>query len=172
MFAARLLAIVALATIMLPLLAFLMVWKLPQCLCERARAVRYYLLLCVAYYLAVVVLGVAWLGISTLPLTSWFAVLGLLHSLPLGPVEFLSSQKRRAVLAALSYQEGLGQSRPLYNQSSVVAVEPSRCIICITLASGTTPLFQRYLAVNHASQIVDELGFEYVASRHGVRPRL
>jgi hypothetical protein len=119
----------------LPILAFFVLWKLPQVLCERCRAVRFFLPLCAVYYPAVVAFGVEVLRLPSVAAVA-IAVAGFLHSVPAGPFAFLvSKRKRRAALAAIRYHEQSGEFA-CYQHTRILAVDAERCLVSVSLAAG------------------------------------
>jgi hypothetical protein len=119
----------------LPILAFFVLWKLPQVLCERCRAVRFFVPLCAVYYPAAVAFGVEVLGLPSVA-AGVVAVVGFLHSVPAGPFAFfVSKRKRRAALAAIRHHELLGELA-CYQNTKVLTVDPECCLVAVALAGG------------------------------------
>ncbi len=143
-------------------LVILVVCKLPLFVCQRCRAVRYLVPLTLVYYPAVALIATTWLGLSWWE-SMFFLLFGLLFCVLPDPWTFaFSPRKRRAVYAAIQYQERLGQMRPLYDQVSVLAAEGERCVLCITLEGSIRPSARKYVAVYDGDHRIEELDYEYM----------
>jgi uncharacterized protein (TIGR02996 family) len=130
----------------LPFIAYFVLWKLPQVICESCRAVRLFIPLSAVYYPAAAALGVRWLGLSGVDagVLVVISAAGFLHSVPAGPVAFLlSGRKRRASLAAIRYHERLG-GIACYQHTKVVAIEPERSVAAVGLGNGRGIAALRY----------------------------
>lgn len=140
--------------------------------CERGRAIRFLPYAGLVYYGLAVPLFLAALGLV------WWEILigGVLFAfagdwlLPDPFTYILSPRKRRAVRLAIEHLEAGDGPRPIYGMTSVVGSEASRTIVSVATKSDTIPLARRFLAVADESVTVDELDFEYVSTKQGVRP--
>jgi hypothetical protein len=156
---------------LLVFVALLFIWKLPMICCERRRAVGYLPYAGLAYYglavpLLLVALGLAWWEVLIGAALFGFAGDWLLPD----PFTYLlSPRKRRAVKLAIQHLEAGGGPRPIYGMVSVIGSEAGRTIVSVAIKSGTIPPARRFLAVADKTASVEELDFEYVSTRHGVR---
>ncbi len=152
-------------------MAPLVVAKLPMICCERRRGIHHLPLVGLVYYglvipLVLVGLRLAWwevlLGVGLLALGgNWL--------LPDPFTYLLSPRKRRAVKQAIAYQEASNGPPVSYGKVSVIGSEVGRTIVSVPVNSGCRPPARRFLAVVDDSASIEELDFEYMASRHGVR---
>jgi hypothetical protein len=157
---------------LLVFIALLVIWKLPMLCCERQRAIRYLPYAGLAYHglaipLLLVALGLAWWEV--LIGAALFAFAGD-WSLPDPFTYLLNPRKRRAVKLAIEHLEAGEGPRPIYGMVSVVGSEASRTIVSVAIKSDIIPPARRFLAVGNETPSVEELDFEYVSTKPGVRP--
>jgi hypothetical protein len=157
---------------LLGFVALFFVWKLPMLCCERSRAVRFLPYAGLGYYglvlpLVLVALGLPWWQVVIVDGLFAFSGDWLLPD----PFTYLfSPRKRRAVKLAIEHVESGDGPRPIYGIVSVVGSEVGRTIVSVAIDTCTKPPGQRLLAVTVATLAVEELDFEYVSAKRGVRP--
>jgi hypothetical protein len=156
---------------LLVFVALLFTWKLPMLCCERRRAVRFLPYAGLAYYglavpLVLMAFRLAWWEILVGAAPFAFTGVWLLPD----PFTYLfSPRKRRAVKLAIEHLEAVDGPRPIYGMVSVVGAEVGRTIVSVAIKSGTIPPARRFLAVADETASVEDLDFEYVSTKHGVR---
>lgn len=155
---------------LLVFVALLFIGRLPMICCERRRAVRYLPYAGLACYglavpLVLVAVRLAWWEV--LIGTALFALAGG-WLLPDPFTYVFNPRKRRAVTLAIEHLEAGDGLRPIYGMVSVVGSEVGRTIVSVAIKSDTIPPARRFLAVAHDTVSVEELDFEYVATKHGI----
>ncbi len=156
-----------LAVVIIPLLLL----RLPLLCCQLLRSVRLLPYAGMAYFGFVVpsvliALGLAWWK-AVLLSGAWMLLSGCL--LPNSFAYFFYPRNRKAVIEAISYLEAHGADGINYMGVTVVASEPERLIVSVEWGNRKPPSHS-YHAVSNDFRTVEELDFEYLASKHGVRP--
>jgi hypothetical protein len=126
-----------------------------------------------AYYGMAIPLVLVMLGLTWWEVVIWASLFAFAGDwlLP-DPFTFLfSPRKRRAVKVAIEHLEAGEGPQPIYGMVSVVGSESGRTIVSATIKNNLIPPARCFLAVTDETASVEELDFEYVSTKHGVRPR-
>jgi len=155
------------------LFASVLILQLPKYCCTRYRAVGYLPFAGLAYYgfavpLILIALGWEWwnvLGATALVLlvssSGWL--------LPDAFTFLFNPRKRHAVKRAVEHIEASNGPRPDYSMANVIGLEHDRTIVSVVIAGHSKPPRRRFFAVLDDLRAVEELDFEYVSTKHGVR---
>jgi hypothetical protein len=154
-----------------PFVVLLLITKVPIIFCEWRRNVNWVFPVAFGYY-SLVVLTVYLISGDFWPSVAMGIGASVWCFQP-DPVTFVfSPQKRRAVYAAIRFQERSSGIRPSYGRVSILATEPERFVVEMELSDWSKPPGRKFVAVSHDGVRVDELDFASVADKYDVPPRL